>query len=78
MLAFTEILKSHISGIKIDINPIRTWRGGGGGEGLRGPDHEIHSCHSETSCSYNAQTLSLLVFLPFYWLIKKSFSRRIE
>ena len=62
MLAFTEILKSHISGIKIDINPIRTWRGGGGGEGLRGPDHEIHSCHSETSCSYNAQTLSLLVF----------------
>ena len=34
MLAFTEILKSHISGIKIDINPIRTWRGGGGGKGL--------------------------------------------
>ena len=31
MLAFTEILKSHISGIKIDINPIRTWRGGGKG-----------------------------------------------
>ena len=30
MLAFTEILKSHISGIKIDINPIRTWRGGKG------------------------------------------------
>ena len=33
MLAFTEILKSHISEIYMDINPIRPLEGGGGGGG---------------------------------------------
>ena len=49
MLAFTEILKSHISGIKIDIDPIRPREGGGGGGGVADPDDQIHSFHSETS-----------------------------
>ena len=48
MLAFTEILKSHISEIKIDINLVRP-RGRGGGGGVGGPDDQIHSCHPETS-----------------------------
>ena len=39
----TEIFsKSQISGMKIDITPIRP-------RGLSGLDDQIHSCHSETS-----------------------------
>ena len=35
MLAFPEILKSHISGIKIDIDPIRPAEGAGEGGSWR-------------------------------------------
>ena len=34
--------------MKININLIRAWGGGGEGE-IRGPDDQIHSCHSETT-----------------------------
>ena len=63
MFSFTEILKSHISGIKIDINPVRLRETGGVG----GPDDQVRSCHSETS-----DPLSLVQVLAYFLFFRQN------
>ena len=55
---FNQLMLTLIFVIRAFEPPPRAWRttekaepdgGGGEGEGLRGPDDQIHSCHSEIS-----------------------------
>ena len=60
MLAFTEIVKFQISGMKIDISSIKPG-------GFGGLDDQIHNCQSETSYPMMPKLCDLVFIFSPIW-----------